>query len=491
MITLPTGRKRKFIPSKLTPLDIRRCAEPWALSGVARWVREMADGEPDLKRKTIEEGLEKLFTAKVPTMNVADAEMLSTRVVDVMFESGILVPEEEWVKFGRGEVSGVLWQLTGSGCYAPKLHEIEVHGRCYSHHCTRTLKKANLDDVHYAKTEDWATFYKLRKEDIEDKSKKEIERQNVLHEIVTTEEGYIGQLEVVRVLYRDELKKIQPPIIAPQKVDKFLKSVFGKVDAVQATNKDYLLAQLKYRQQEQGPWISGFSDIFREWIRKAKKAYVEYASAYPLAAFLIRKEASRNILFANFLTQCQQHPRSLRLDWTHFLKTPITRLQRYTFLLGTVSKNTVLDNEEKANLAKAIEEIHTVTLECDQRVAEMQRQVEMRELSSMLVLRPGFQAMLNLDHLGRELLLQGDLQRMSSKGVRWVESHVLLFDHYLIIAKTVNTKDGTGDKKFDVSKEVELALVLQCRITSVTNKHPAASRYRCPCCSSTASRTML
>ncbi|MDA4133105.1 MAG: hypothetical protein OK454_08285, partial [Thaumarchaeota archaeon] len=200
-ITLPSGRKRKFIPSKLTTADIRRCAEPWALSGLAQWIREMGEGEPDLKRKTIEEGLIKLLTSKVPTMNVADAETLSAIVTDSMFAAGILVPDEEWVKFGQGSISGVLWQLTGSGCYAPKLHEqevsgIEISGRCYSHHCTRTLKKANLDDLmseESVKKEDWVTHYKVTRDMIGSKPKKEVERQNVLHEIVTSEEEFMNQ----------------------------------------------------------------------------------------------------------------------------------------------------------------------------------------------------------------------------------------------------------------------------------------------------------
>jgi hypothetical protein len=457
MITLPSGRRRKFLPSKLTAADIRRCGEPWALSGIAEWIREMADGEPDLRQKTIEEGLVKLFTSKVPTMNVADAETLSARVVELMLSAGILVPEEEWVKFGQGHISGVLWQLTGSGCYAPKLHDQEVPGRCYAHHCGRTLKKANLDELmleESVKQDDWATFYKVTKESIEGKSKKEIERQNVMHEIVTSEEVFMNQLEVLRVLYRDQLRNWQPPIIPPNKVEKFLNVVFGKVEAVQITNKDNLLAQLKYRQQEQGPWIVGFSDLFREWIRKARGIYIEYASSYPYATFMVRKEADRNLLFRQFLDQIRNHKRSERLDWTHFLKTPITRLQRYSFLLTTVEKNMLLDSEEKANLAKAIQEIKTVTLECDAKVAEMQKKVEMMDLNSMLVLRPGLHSILNLDHLGRELIMQGDLQRMGSKGVRWVDTHALLFDHYLILAKVVAPKDGRGEKKFDVSKEV-------------------------------------
>jgi len=467
MITLPTGRRRKFIPSKLTPAEIKRCTEPWALGGITSWIREMAEGEPDLKRKTIEEGILRLFCSKVPTMNVADAELLSASVVDSMFEAGILIPEEEWVKFGAGQMSGVLWQLTGSGCYAPKLHENEaltprLHDngmplRCYSHHCGRTLKKANLDHMmseEEAPILDWATFHRITLEDIGNKSKKEVERQNVLHEIITGEEEYMGQLDVLRVLYRDRLRDWQPPIISSNRIDKFLDAVFGKVDAVQQINKEHLLAQLKYRQQEQGPFIVGVSDLFREWIRKARPIYIQYSSSFPHASYLIRKEASRNLLFRQFLDMIREHPRSKRLEWTTFVKAPITRLQRYGLLLDTVKKNMVGESEEKTNLTRALEEIKAVTHECDEKVAEMTKKVELLELHSMLVLRPGFQSVLNLDHLGRELLRQGDLQRQGSRGVRWVDTHALLFDHYFILAKTVVTKDGRSDKKYDVSKEV-------------------------------------
>ncbi|KAK6075799.1 Rho1 guanine nucleotide exchange factor 3 [Seiridium cupressi] len=462
VITLPSGRRKKFVPEKLTIIDTRSCVEPWALSGISTWLREMAEGEPDLKRKTVEDGLVRLFCLKVPTMNVADAEGLSATVVDVMLKAGILVPEEEWLKFGPGTITGVIWQLTGTGCYAPRLHEIdddavahEVSGRCYSYHCGRTLKKANLDDIlaDGVKKVDWATYYNLKSEDIGGRHKKEIERQNNLHEVITSEEDFMGQLDVLAVLYRDQLLHSQPRVIVESRLDKFVNAVFGKIDAIQQINKDHLLAQLKYRQKEQGPWIVGFSDLFREWIRKAKVAYIEYASAYPYATYLVRKERERNFMFKQFLEQNRAHARSQKLDWTTFLKAPITRLQRYNLLLGTSMKNMLDDNEEKANLMKAMEEIKQVALEADAKVDEMTKKVTMIELDQMLVLRPGFHADLNLDHLGRELIIQGDLQRMGSKGVRWVDTHALLFDHYLILSKLVVAKDGRQDKKYDVSKE--------------------------------------
>ncbi|KAI0540361.1 CNH domain-containing protein [Xylaria digitata] len=462
VITLPSGRRRKFQPEKLTLVDVQSCTEPWALSGIAKWIRDMADGEPDLKRKTVEDGLVRLFCLKVPTMNVADAETLSAQVVDSLLRAGILVPEEEWIKFGHGSISGVLWQLTGVGCYAPKLHENcgsmgsqDMSGRCYSFHCMRTLKKANLDELMLdgTKTLDWASFYKLTKESIGDRSKHEIKRQNILHECITTEESYMDQLEVLRHLYRDRLVATQPRIIAESRMDKFVNAVFGKADAVQRVNKDHLLAQMKYRQREQGPWITGLSDIFREWVRKARTPYIEYAASFTYASFLIRRESDRNVMFRQFLDNVRNDPRSKRLNYDTYIKSPITRLQRYPLLLESVLKEMLQDSEEKTNMIKAIEEIKAVAHECDAKVAEMVKKVAMIELEQMLVLRPGFHADLNLDHLGRELILEGDLQRMGSKGVRWVDTHALLFDHYLILAKLILSRDARQDKKYDVSKE--------------------------------------
>ncbi|KAI8632897.1 Rho1 guanine nucleotide exchange factor 3 [Xylariaceae sp. FL1651] len=458
VITLPSGRRRKFQPEKLMLADVQSCAEPWALSGIAKWIREMADGEPDLKRKTVEDGLVRLFCLKVPTMNVADAEALSAQVVDSILQAGILVPEEEWLKFGHGSISGVLWQLTGIGCYAPKLHVSGTHemsGRCYSLHCMRTLKKANLDELMLdgTKTVEWFAFYKLTKESIEGKPKYEVDRQNVLHECITSEEVYMDSLEVLRLLYRDRLVATQPRVIAESRMDKFVTAVFGKAEAVQRVNKDHLLAQMKYRQKEQGPWLSGLSDIFREWVRKARTAYIEYAAAFPYASYLVKRESERNVLFRQFLDSSRNDPRSKRLDHDNYMKAPITRLQRYPLLLEGVLKKMVQDSEEKTNMLKAVEEIKAVAHECDAKVDEMTKKVTMIELDHMLVLRPGFHADLNLDHLGRELILEGDLQRMGSKGVRWVDTHALLFDHYLILAKLILSRDSRQDKKYDVSKE--------------------------------------
>lgn len=481
---IPAGRRKKFNPAKLSSEHFKKCSEPWALSSILSWIRDLSEDETDLREHAIVDAVVALFTHKVPTMNIADAETLAGRVVSSMLKEEALVKEEEWVKFSNGSLSGVLFQITGTGCYSPKLHEEDMHiqgtdsyGRCYSHHCMRTLKKVNLKTQMMApqkKAEDWVTFYKVPKEVWESHPKKEIDRQNNLHEIVTTEDAYIGQLDVLRELYRDQLANMKPPIIPSKRLNKFLSDVFGKVDSVKKVNEDFLLAQLKYRQKEQGPFIAGFSDIFREWIRKAKNVYIDYAAHFPAANYYVRKESERNVHFKGFLNQVREHKLSNRLSWDTFLKAPITRIQRYTLLLATVHKNMVKDSEEKTNLAQAIEEIKLVALECDNKVGEMNKKADLMELSAKLQLRPEMkkEVELNLEHLGREIIFRGDLQRPGTRTRFLVDTHAILFDHYLVLAKTFTTRDYSRTVKYERYDVSKLPIPMDLLALESTNDDP-------------------
>ena len=447
-LDLPAIPRKKFNPAKLSNEQFKKCSEPWALSSVLTWMRDLADEETDLRESAITEGLVALFTNKVPTMNTTEAEILGDRVTKAMLAANALVKDEEWVKFGPGSMSGVLFQLTGSGCYSSKLHVHESRGRCYSHHCMRTLKVVDMSGLSSeSKSEDWATYYKLKTPDLEGHERKEIERQNNLHEVVTGEAGYIEALDVLRTLYRDRLQKAQPAILPSKKLPSFLKEVFGHVDRVKKVNQDYLLGRLRYRQNEQGPWVVGFSDIFREWIRRARVVYVDYATNYPRADFLVRRESERNLQFRAFLDSAREDRRSGRLGWDNYLKSPITRLQRYSLLIQTILKNTVKDSEEKTNLEYALDEIKAATHECDVKLAEQEKKMQLHEYAAKLRLRPQMDkdVELNLDHLGREVMLSGNLLRAGGKGFNWVETHAILFDHYLVLSKKM--KDH-----YDVSK---------------------------------------
>jgi hypothetical protein len=442
-----------FKPSQLTAYDFNKCKEPWAMSSLTEWLKAQVKDEQYLKKPSLRDGLVALFTFKVPTMNVADAETLATQVIDEMQANQTLYEEEEWLFFSETPSIGVIYQLTGSGCYAPTVHSYNLSTRCYSHHCQRTEKKIDLTtDIDVGLQEDWIVYWKINKEDLEKYDRKEIARQNILHELVQKEEGFLKDIGVLQTLYRDSLARANPPVMGGKKLTSFIQDVFGKVDLLKKANEDHLLPQIKYRQKEQGPFVVGFSDIFREWIRKSKIGWIAYASAYPDAIDKMRNERDINMLFKSFLDTCQADPRSKRLDFNHWLKVPLTHLQHIPLLLATVLDKSLLDNDEKRNLHIAIEEIKAVTAECDTRVGDGMRKVELKTLQAKLKLRPDMPKVdLNLNHLGRELIHQGELLRAGHNKFNLLETQAILFDHMLILAKPAKSIDQKSDE-YDVSR---------------------------------------
>jgi hypothetical protein len=372
-----------------------------------------------------------------------EAKSLGDRVIKDMIAANALVREEGCVKFGPGTISGVLFQLTGTGCYSSKVHIYGNKGQCYTHYCMRALKILDLDSSPETKFEDWATFYHLKKEDIGIRDKKEISRQHLLHEVVTSEDLYIDQLDVLRALYRERLTAINPP---------FISDLFSSVDKVRKVNQDYLLRRLRHRQTEQGPWIVGFSDIFREWIYKARTVYFEYATNLPLAEYTIRREMERNTSFEQFLEQVRLDKRSKRLSWDFHLKAPINRLARYSLLLVCGQKNIPTESEARNNLL-AQDEIRAAISECSSKYTEMTKKMELSEMEMKLRFQSSLESELKLSVDHRKIVFRGDLKL--AEGDQQVGIYAILFDHYLVLAKPLvqyHERRSRKDQHYDVSK---------------------------------------
>ncbi|KAI9660902.1 MAG: hypothetical protein M1821_009229 [Bathelium mastoideum] len=304
-------------------------------------------------------------------------------------------------------------------------------------------------------TEDWATYWHLRNEDLETSDEKEIERQRLLHEHIQKEEAVIADLKTQEMLYRSRLEPAGPSLISPNSLPQFIKEVFGELGAVIRVNEEYMMPQLNFRQAEEGPWIFGVSDIFREWIRKAKTAYIAYAEAFALAEYRAKTEGQRNQMYQEFLDQMRQRPDLKWLSWDEFIKLPLIQIQRLDLLLTSVLNATTVNGDEKSNLKIAIEEVKAVTQMCDVSVARMTRKVELSDLQKKLKLRPRIESIeLNLDHLGRELVWKGGLLRLGMNRFSLIGTHAILFDHYLVLAKPlqIRNQNGSEEDSYDVSK---------------------------------------
>jgi hypothetical protein len=426
---LPAIPKKRYRADTLSAVQFKKCSEPWAMSSILNWIMELAQEERELKEKNIAEGIAALFMHKVPTLWIGEAESLGDRVVKEMLAANAIVRKGKFVTFGPGTISGVLYQLTGTGCYSSKLHLYENKGRCYMYRCTRIFESTK-------KSEDWATFYKIKKEDIGTRRKEVIVRQNALHEVVTSEERYINQLYLLGKLYRDRLSAAQPPIIPANRLSTFLQVVFGGVDKIKTVNEDYLLRQLKYRQTEQGPWIVGFNDIFHQGIQKARPVYIEYATTLPRADYLIRQEVEQNTYFKRFLDQFLANKRLNQLSLEFYLTAPLNRLKQYSLLLSAVRRYIPAEGKETQNHILSV--IRAASFECDTKYTETTKWMELPEIKAKLRLQSSMEREVDLclDHPSREIVFRGDLRR--TEGLEWVDTHAILFDHYLVLANPLS-----------------------------------------------------
>jgi hypothetical protein len=134
----------------------------------------------------------------------------------------------------------------------------------------------------------------------------------------------------------------------------------------------------------------------------------------------------------------------------------------------------VKDCEEKTNLAQAIDEIKVVALECDNKVGETSKKVDLMELSAKLQLRPEMkkEVELNLQHLGREIIYRGDLQRPGTRTRFLVDTHAILFDHYLVLAKLSTTRDPTRGIKYESYDVSKLPIPMDLLALESTNDDP-------------------
>ena len=109
--------------------------------------------------------------------------------------------------------------------------------------------------------DDWHQFYSLTDKDIQSMSREDVETQILLHEIVRTIRRTNERLQALQTFLRSSALNA----LASSHQEKLpLQNLFKIADQLK-DSYTALSEQLQTRQQEEGPSISGFSDILRAW----------------------------------------------------------------------------------------------------------------------------------------------------------------------------------------------------------------------------------
>ncbi|KAL8770328.1 MAG: hypothetical protein Q9209_003964 [Squamulea sp. 1 TL-2023] len=217
----------------------------------------------------------------------------------------------------------------------------------------------------------WLSDCPITIAEIEAVENREVKRQEVLQEIITTERSYLRQLQIFWYLYkyRLSLPDFALGVCNWQTLSKepFAVKDFPGFEAIYHVHRTLLYDPLRLRQGLEEPWLSDCWDIFRDWMKQAKPCYLEYMSDSPLITSIVHAELRKNPWLVQFLEQCQKHPLSNEWSWETYLKIPSIRLQQYSFYIKALLKLTDQNNPKhySSELQKLLEELDGFGAECE------------------------------------------------------------------------------------------------------------------------------
>ncbi|KAJ3086942.1 Myosin 10A, isoform D [Quaeritorhiza haematococci] len=218
--------------------------------------------------------------------------------------------------------------------------------------------------------------------------KKEIQRQEVIHEFICTEKDYIDDLEIITEQFYKMLQKRQAENI-----------VFKKIGDILCDISEFL------------------------------KIYTMYCSNYPNAILKLQSVRQKNQL-AKFLDSCAQSPECRNLNLANFLIKPVQRICKYPLLIKEILKHTDPSHPDFDQLDKGYKKFEVVVTI----VNEGTRRAEAAE--KMLQLQERLTPKFNLMGPSRELIKHGPISLVSANGEK-KRRDLYLFTDMLLVTKTL------------------------------------------------------
>lgn len=150
---------------------------------------------------------------------------------------------------------------------------------------------------------------------------------SIIHKLISKEEQYIQDLDMIDAVFIRPLRHADPPIISPSsELEDFIEDVFGNLLDLRECNKR-LLEVLYVRQREQSPVIQRIGDVFLDAATEFRSAYPVYIGHHPVAEKRMKDEVDRNPEFRLFLevnASSSSTNGSTNASWTALFQTDST-----------------------------------------------------------------------------------------------------------------------------------------------------------------------
>ncbi|KAK7437358.1 Rho guanine nucleotide exchange factor [Stygiomarasmius scandens] len=241
--------------------------------------------------------------------------------------------------------TGVITSLTR--CYSPMCAEGNL---CYSPRCPRKKGVGRPKRTKTSPSSPKTVNTKASQVILLEKGAK---LKAAIHDLISQEEQYIAEIDILDSVFIRPLYSVNPPIISPLKLDGFINDVFGNILNIRECNKR--LVELLYTGQTE---LQIREEVFQDVTENVMLAYQKYIENYSPAEDRFKQEAAENVLLRLFVeersreTQCSDD-RS-RWDLYYYLDRTLDHLQRQRPLFEALTKEVIVGSSDTGTLNKFI-----------------------------------------------------------------------------------------------------------------------------------------
>ncbi|CAG8655621.1 13678_t:CDS:10, partial [Dentiscutata heterogama] len=243
---------------------------------------------------------------------------------------------------------------------------------------------------------------------LESISKEERKRQEAIYELISTEQIYLRDLQIIISVFYGPLQSL----LSEQE----LSILFCNIQDILLCNTA-ILSDLEQRQEEDSYFVSKVGDILLKHSEDLT-LYTKYCGNQLNASKFLQKKSSVEKKFADFLKKSQQDPKCGSLDLSSFLLKPLQRITRYPLLIRQILHYTSKDNNDHQNMMQALHKAEKILEETNEAAREQENQMKLKEISNLVELE-NLEEKLDLTSMTRlvgkrQFLLEGALKKAKS-----------------------------------------------------------------------------
>eukprot|EP00730_Choanoeca_flexa_P002712 TRINITY_DN11142_c0_g1_i3.p1 TRINITY_DN11142_c0_g1~~TRINITY_DN11142_c0_g1_i3.p1 ORF type:complete len:614 (+),score=115.68 TRINITY_DN11142_c0_g1_i3:23-1864(+) len=263
--------------------------------------------------------------------------------------------------------------------------------------------------------------------------KREVQRQQVLHELIKTEQAYLRDLVVIKNLFRQALLDAD---IIDHALDV---AIFANLDDILAINSE--LHERLLQQRHKGMVRDAAEPFVSLMKRRRFKPYVQFCANQDAACRLVAELFASNPRFRQCMQECEANiAESQGFGLGSFLLKVMQRLLKYTPLLQQVLKYTdEAEHSQRANLNLAIKMLDSFATIVNEHVRAVDNQRRWQLMQETLQFNGDAAMSLHEElHLGKVKLkeeLEADVIKCAGHGTLSFKVKVLVMSDRLLIAK--------------------------------------------------------